>query len=60
MVKLNFLNIKAVAETIKYMIDRYKYINSKFKTESKNTRKKGKYQNVKNMSHKCHLWIKGA
>lgn len=59
MVKLNSLNIKAVAETIKYMIDICNYINSKFR-ESKNTRKKGKYQNVKNMSHKCHSWIKGA
>lgn len=35
-VKLDFLNIKTIVETVKDKIDRYNYINSKFR-ESKNT-----------------------
>lgn len=57
-VKLDFLNIKTIVETVKDKIDRYNYINSKF-WESKNTpEKKGKYQSGKNGQYKCLLNIK--
>lgn len=57
--KLDFLNIKAMAEIIKDKVDTYNYINSMFR-ESKNSWKEGKYQSGKNRQYKYLLNIKGA